>query len=87
MGACRELLVASCLQTLGLPHQAGHRLLRPFARLAEDRRDFLWALFHNLGGSMIRGIHDFHHLVILNQASPRRHWRVLLSLEKKRYTR
>ncbi len=34
---------------------------------------------------MTTGIQDFHRLVILNQATPRCHWRVLLSLEKKRY--
>ena len=35
---------------------------------------------------MTSDIHDFHRLVILTQATPRRHGRVLLSLEKQRYT-
>ncbi len=53
---------------------------------AERVRRRAWgAVSQNLGGSMTSGIHDFHRLAILNQATPRRHWRVLLSLEKKRY--
>jgi hypothetical protein len=40
----------------------------------------------NLGGSMTIKVHYFDLLVILNRTTPRRHWKVLLSLEKKRYS-
>jgi len=41
--------------------------------------------FHYPDGPMTIGIHNFRLLVILNRASPHRHWRVLLSLEQKWY--
>ncbi len=41
---------------------------------------------HILGGSMPIGIHDLSISTHCNASIPRRHWTVLLSLEKKRYS-